>query len=107
MKPDWKNAPEWANWLAMDRNGEWYWYESKPVALGVYWLSMHSTEKLRYISSSVISVDWKETLEPRLIEKIEVNIKIIANLVIQPKLENGNVKITMINYNMKNTKIKN
>ena len=31
MKPDWKNAPEWANWLAMDNSGEWFWYEIEPL----------------------------------------------------------------------------
>lgn len=31
MKPDWKDAPEWANWLAMDDGGEWWWYELKPA----------------------------------------------------------------------------
>lgn len=30
MKPDWKDAPEWANWLAMDEDGYWYWYELEP-----------------------------------------------------------------------------
>lgn len=30
MKPDWKDAPEWANWIAADVDGEWYWYESRP-----------------------------------------------------------------------------
>lgn len=30
-KPNWKNAPEWANWLAMDGNGEWFWYQYKPI----------------------------------------------------------------------------
>lgn len=30
MKPDWKDAPEWANWLAMDANGKWVWHASKP-----------------------------------------------------------------------------
>ena len=30
MKPDWKDAPEWANWLAIDSNGMWYWYKDKP-----------------------------------------------------------------------------
>lgn len=29
-KPDWKDAPEWANWLAMDENGNWFWYQYKP-----------------------------------------------------------------------------
>lgn len=31
MKPSWDDAPEWANWLAVDGDGCWYWYEEKPV----------------------------------------------------------------------------
>lgn len=31
MKPDWKDAPEWANFLAMDADGVWAWFEKKPV----------------------------------------------------------------------------
>lgn len=34
MKPDWKDAPEWAMWLAQDCNGDWYWFEEKPHAIG-------------------------------------------------------------------------
>jgi len=30
MKPEWKDAPKWANWLAQDANGDWYWYKEKP-----------------------------------------------------------------------------
>lgn len=30
MKPDWKDAPEWANFMAMDEDGSWYWYEDEP-----------------------------------------------------------------------------
>lgn len=37
MKPDWKDAPDWANWLAMDADGEWWWYERKPEFFGSYW----------------------------------------------------------------------
>lgn len=29
-KPDWKDAPPWANWLAMDGTGRWCWHECKP-----------------------------------------------------------------------------
>lgn len=29
MKPDWKDAPEWANYLTLDDQG-WYWFEDKP-----------------------------------------------------------------------------
>ena len=31
MKPSWKDAPEWAQWLAMDEDDEWYWFEREPV----------------------------------------------------------------------------
>ena len=30
-KPSWDDAPEWANWLAMDIDGAWWWHNSKPV----------------------------------------------------------------------------
>lgn len=29
-KPSWDNAPEWANWLAMDGDGWWFWYALEP-----------------------------------------------------------------------------
>ena len=37
MKPDWKYAPEWANWLAMDADQEWFWFENKPVFESGIW----------------------------------------------------------------------
>ena len=30
MKPSWKDAPEWAQYLAMDENGQWYWFDKEP-----------------------------------------------------------------------------
>ena len=30
-KPSWDDAPEWANWLAMDETGEWVFFENKPM----------------------------------------------------------------------------
>jgi hypothetical protein len=32
-RPSWKDAPEWAKYLAMDRNGLWYWFEERPFYL--------------------------------------------------------------------------
>jgi hypothetical protein len=29
-KPDWKDSPTWAKYLAMDDNGDWFWYEIEP-----------------------------------------------------------------------------
>lgn len=37
MKPDWKDAPEWAQWLAMDGSGLWCLFECRPtLELGVW-----------------------------------------------------------------------
>lgn len=30
-KPSWDDAPEWANFLAMDDSSEWYWFEREPA----------------------------------------------------------------------------
>lgn len=30
-KPNWCDAPDWANWLAQDGDGEWWWHECKPI----------------------------------------------------------------------------
>lgn len=38
MKPDWKTAPDWAQWLAMDSGGDWYWYEKEPSLRCGVWL---------------------------------------------------------------------
>lgn len=26
----WQEAPSWAHWAAMDRTGNWFWYEEEP-----------------------------------------------------------------------------
>lgn len=36
-KPDWSSAPEWAEWLAMDGNGQWFWYRIKPKYDRIGW----------------------------------------------------------------------
>jgi hypothetical protein len=30
-KPDWKDAPEWANWLGCNVDGDWFWFEDEPA----------------------------------------------------------------------------
>lgn len=30
-KPTWDTAPEWAQWLAKTRKGNWYWFENEPT----------------------------------------------------------------------------
>jgi hypothetical protein len=29
-KPDWKDAPDWAQYLAQDNNDGWWWFEKEP-----------------------------------------------------------------------------
>ena len=31
FKPDWNEAPDWAEFLAQDNDGSWYWFEEQPV----------------------------------------------------------------------------
>jgi hypothetical protein len=60
MKLDWKDAPEWARYLAMDASGWWYWYEQEPAAY-----------RYRFIPEDGQSIpaledqSWRDTLEKR------------------------------------------
>lgn len=57
-KPSWDDAPEWANWLAMDENGEWWWFEYKPHKTAHFWNSLGRVKP-------VVNLEWQETLEER------------------------------------------
>ena len=61
MKPDWKDAPKWARFLAMDEDGKWYWYENEPTMRWDYWGWIGQVLEAKLDPS----VNWKETLEPR------------------------------------------
>jgi hypothetical protein len=61
MKPDWKDAPEWAKWLAMDRDGEWYWYEFEPAIANDQWLQYGG----RAADAGIADVRWDKSLEGR------------------------------------------
>ena len=60
MKPSWDQAPEWAHWLAMDKNGEWYWHKDKPTPLANVW---HTSSRQFQIAG--VLPKWTETLEER------------------------------------------
>jgi hypothetical protein len=42
MKPDWKDAPEWASWLGHDEQGKWWWFENCPEWKGTTGTSGHA-----------------------------------------------------------------
>lgn len=59
MKPDWKDAPEWAKWMAMDDDGVWAWFEHQPMANVGGWRMCGGR------ASEIEHDDWESTLEPR------------------------------------------
>lgn len=62
MKPSWQHAPDWANFLAQDEDGKWWWFECEPKTefnddLDGQWISGSRCEKA--------SLEWHESLERR------------------------------------------
>lgn len=68
--PEWSEAPEWAEWLAMDNNGEWYWYERQISADDMrgtwdYGSSLSGAIRSAAYSSDDGRPDWRSSLQPR------------------------------------------
>ena len=68
MRPEWKDAPEWANYRAMDSNGEWFWYECSPEGGLEVWLVSEGDYAHAGRDSS-----WKETKEERPVSSTKEN----------------------------------
>lgn len=65
MKPDWTKAPTWAQFLAQDRNGKWFWYEARPTnAPEDAWLA-YGGSRVAFASLGSINGSWWKTLELR------------------------------------------
>jgi hypothetical protein len=63
QKPDWKDAPEWATWLAMDDDGEGYFYEDPPSkSKDGFWETKDNGSRWEQAEADV---DWETTLEER------------------------------------------
>lgn len=59
MIPDWEDAPIWANFVAMDQSGKWYWYERLPYESIKTWeVNNGRRERIRFLG-------WTATMEPR------------------------------------------
>ena len=62
VRPDWNDAPEWANYMSMDESGKWYWWEHEPLPkFGQWWLQRDGKVKLALEADK----PWSETLESR------------------------------------------
>ena len=61
-KPSWDSAPEWAEYLAKDDYGRWYWYEHEPnYRFKVWWMSREGRVQLAFEEQ----IEPKDTLEKR------------------------------------------
>lgn len=67
QKPNWKGAPEWAKYLACDRDGTWFWFSKKPSCAGwsqnVWYL--RTTGSVVEATEPEIVEGWRKTLEKR------------------------------------------
>lgn len=64
---DWSKMPVWANWIAQDFKGAWFWYANKPEILGTIWVpkdySHYSFGQIpKQYEPHTFSGDWKESL---------------------------------------------
>ena len=64
-RPSWEGAPEWAQWLAQDEDGEWYWFEQKPTKGDSCWAKPDAMLALAESGIRPSGHDWRDTLEPR------------------------------------------
>ena len=63
MKPDWTKAPVWANYVAKDQDGRWFWHEFKPTAASTGWLNKGHFSLARI--SEERDENWRLTLEEK------------------------------------------
>ena len=63
-KPDWKDAPYWAGWLAQDWSGRWYWYETRPRSYSIRW-GRGDEFMLASYGPGLTNEKWRESLERR------------------------------------------
>ena len=68
MKPSWSDAPEWANWLAMDENNKWFWFKGEPVIM-MKWGYWNTDEEFEY--AGINDSGWQDSLEQRPKEESE------------------------------------
>lgn len=69
MKPSWDDAPEWAQYLAMDEGGCWYWHGGEPHwdAADGCWYEIDIDNEISKLAgqSEVCGIDPSSTLEGR------------------------------------------
>lgn len=64
--PEWSRAPLWAQWLAQDANGDWYWFDYQQPQIGENYGQWETDgEDVIRASAGAINPNWKSTLQKR------------------------------------------
>lgn len=61
--PSWNDAPEWAQWVAQAKGGNWFWFKNKPEAMTTAWA--YDGEQIELAFRGQKNPNWRETLEQR------------------------------------------
>jgi len=67
-KPNWRDAPDWAEWLAQDLSGVWVWFSGgKPYPYDPMWRPSSDGKgfKVKRAAEGAMNINWKDTLERR------------------------------------------
>lgn len=62
---DWNEAPEWANYHAVDADGEAWWYENEPRLLMSCWSEVWCGEIAKKGITNLEGINWQQTLTKR------------------------------------------
>ena len=62
-QPDWSQAPDNVNYWVMDKDGESYYFEDKPVMKSATWMA--TTNSVIVPAHSNYQGDWKDSLRER------------------------------------------
>lgn len=64
-QPDWSQAPEWANWWAMDDCDYFWWYEKSPEMKNGGWCVSWTSDDFEKAPSFNYQGNWKDSLRKR------------------------------------------
>lgn len=95
-EPDDADAPEWAEWVAQDEDGEWCWYVEKPHTYVNGWSAISRKARASF-GKAPAGHDWRKTL--RRISREERPVKRQAADGVNTETVNpdGSVTSTMVN----------
>jgi len=63
MSTIWDNAPEWAQFIATDADGQEYWYEHEPTLSGRHWIKRFITGQVARVRPKMYN--WQCSLKER------------------------------------------